>query len=90
METIGPEECGHSLVVTLITGQDNTIWGRCNGKMEIGICHFLEESRTFQDKRSLSLSSSLSFAEIPLVKLSTLEKEVGPLSCRAPYHKARQ
>ena len=50
-------------------GGNTALWGRCNGKLVLGIFHFLREIVTILRKNSLSLSNSLSFAKIPLVKI---------------------
>ena len=49
--------------------QATALWGRCNGKLVLGIFHFLGEIVTVLWKKSLSLFNSLSFAKIPLVKI---------------------
>ena len=37
------------------------LWGRCNGKMVLGIFNFKEESWPFRGKMSLSLSNFIEF-----------------------------
>ena len=52
-----------------LDGLTIALWGRCNGKLVLGIFHFLREIVTILWKNSLSLFNSLSFAKIPLVKI---------------------